>query len=68
MILVTVVCIYVLQLCFHIVTDPLLGSWPLGLRLVLLAGSVTALMTWLVMPRLARLLAVALSRGHAAGA
>jgi len=57
MFLVSVSAIATLQLVFHLVTDPLTGSWPLVLRIASLATMVTALMTWVVMPRAARLLA-----------
>jgi len=57
MFVVSVAGIYLLQLLFHVVTDPSIESWPLALRVAVLAGCVTALMTWVVMPRVARLLA-----------
>ena len=48
--------IYALQLVLNLLLRPVVGSWPLALRLAPLAACVTALMTWLVMPRLALLL------------
>jgi uncharacterized protein len=56
MFLVSVACIYSLQLLFNLTVGPSLAGWPLPLRGAALAGTVTALMTWVVMPRLARLL------------
>jgi hypothetical protein len=46
--------IFVLQLLFNPALQPL--ALPVVLRVALVAVAVTALMTWLVMPRLARLL------------
>jgi antibiotic biosynthesis monooxygenase (ABM) superfamily enzyme len=57
MFLVSVAGIYSLQLLFNLTVGSALAGWPLALRGAALAGTVTALMTWLVMPRLARLLA-----------
>jgi antibiotic biosynthesis monooxygenase (ABM) superfamily enzyme len=51
---VSVVAIYALQLVLNGLVAPL--GLPVPLRIALLAVSVTALMTWLVMPRAARLL------------
>jgi antibiotic biosynthesis monooxygenase (ABM) superfamily enzyme len=51
---VSLVGIFVLQLLFNLALQPL--ALPVVLRVALVAGAVTALMTWLVMPRLARLL------------
>jgi antibiotic biosynthesis monooxygenase (ABM) superfamily enzyme len=48
--------IYSLQLLVHLAVGPALSGWPLPLRIAALAGVVTALMTWLVMARLARAL------------
>jgi antibiotic biosynthesis monooxygenase (ABM) superfamily enzyme len=50
----SVVGIYVLQLVFNVVLQPI--ALPVAVRVALIAGAVTALMTWLVMPRAARLL------------
>jgi uncharacterized protein len=51
---VSVVGIYVLQLVFNVVLQPL--ALPVAVRVALVAVAVTALMTWLVMPNAARLL------------
>ena len=51
---VSVVGIYTLQLIFNAALQPL--ALPVPLRVALVAVAVTALMTWLVMPRAARLL------------
>jgi antibiotic biosynthesis monooxygenase (ABM) superfamily enzyme len=51
---VSVVAIYVLQLVLNLALQPL--ALPGVLRIALVAVAVTALMTWLVMPRVARLL------------
>jgi len=51
---VSVVGIYVLQLVFNAVLQPF--ALPTAVRVALVAVAVTALMTWLVMPRAARLL------------
>jgi uncharacterized protein len=51
---VSVVGIYTLQLAFNLVLQPF--ALPVALRVALVAVGVTALMTWLVMPRTARLL------------
>lgn len=57
MFLVSVAGIYLLQLVFHAATDAILASWPMALRVAALAATVTALMTWVVMPRVSRALA-----------
>jgi uncharacterized protein len=54
MFVVSVVVIYALQLAINLVVQPL--GLPTALRVALLAITVTALMTWLVMPHAARLL------------
>jgi antibiotic biosynthesis monooxygenase (ABM) superfamily enzyme len=51
---VSVVGIYVLQLVFNLALQPF--ALPVIVRVALVAVAVTALMTWLVMPRAARLL------------
>ena len=51
---VSVVGIFVLQLVFNLALQPL--DLPVVVRVGLVAVAVTALMTWLVMPRVARLL------------
>jgi uncharacterized protein len=54
MFVVSVVGIFVLQLVFNLVLQPF--ALPVVLRIALVAVAVTGLMTWFVMPRLARLL------------
>jgi uncharacterized protein len=54
MFLVSVAGIYTLQLLLNLVLQP--WGLPLAVRVALVAVAVTALMTWLVMPRVARLL------------
>jgi antibiotic biosynthesis monooxygenase (ABM) superfamily enzyme len=54
MFVVSVVAIYGLQLLLNLAIAPL--ALPMGLRVGMVAVAVTALMTWLVMPRAARLL------------
>lgn len=56
MFLVSFAGMYVLQLCVYLTLGPMARSWPLPLRLALFVPIVSALMTWAVMPRLARLL------------
>jgi antibiotic biosynthesis monooxygenase (ABM) superfamily enzyme len=51
---VSVVAIFVLQLLFNVALGPL--DLPVVLRVALVAVAVTAIMTWLVMPRVARVL------------
>jgi uncharacterized protein len=51
---VSVVGIYALQLTFNLALQPF--ALPVVVRVALVAVAVTALMTWLVMPRVARLL------------
>jgi antibiotic biosynthesis monooxygenase (ABM) superfamily enzyme len=51
---VSVCGIYALQLLLNVVIDPL--GLPVALRVLAVSVAVTALMTWLVMPRAARLL------------
>jgi antibiotic biosynthesis monooxygenase (ABM) superfamily enzyme len=55
MFLVSVVGIYALQLVFNLALQPL--GFPIPVRVALVAVVVTALMTWFVMPRAARLFA-----------
>jgi antibiotic biosynthesis monooxygenase (ABM) superfamily enzyme len=57
MFVVSVLAIYSLQLVINVGLDWLTVSWPLPVRLGLFVGIATALMTWVVMPRLARLFA-----------
>ena len=56
MFLVSVAGIYTLQLVLHVLFDRTVQGWPLLARVAALAAPVTALMTWVIMPRLARLL------------
>jgi uncharacterized protein len=49
--------IYALQLLFNLAIGSSIAHWPLPLRVAALASIVSALMTWVVMPRLARALA-----------
>jgi uncharacterized protein len=51
---ISVVGIYLLQLVINLGLGRLVRTWPLPLRLVVFVSIVTALMTWLVMPRAAR--------------
>ena len=55
MFLVSLAAIYALQMVFNLALQPL--GLPIAVRVAGVAVAVTALMTWLVMPRLARLLA-----------
>jgi antibiotic biosynthesis monooxygenase (ABM) superfamily enzyme len=48
--------IYGLQLLVNVCLDGLTASWPWPLRLGVFGGIVTASMTWIAMPCLARLL------------
>ena len=56
MFLVSVAGIYSLQVAVNVGLGRLAWHWPLVLRLALFVSIVTAAMTWVVMPRLARLL------------
>jgi uncharacterized protein len=56
MFLVSAFGIFVLQLVEYLILWPVTESWPLPLRLAVFVPVVTAAMTWVVMPRLARLL------------
>jgi antibiotic biosynthesis monooxygenase (ABM) superfamily enzyme len=53
---ISVVGIYLLQMVVNVGLGWLARPWPLAVRLALFVSIVTASMTWLVMPRLARLL------------
>jgi uncharacterized protein len=57
MFLVSLAAIYSLQMLVNASLGGATGSWPMGLRLALFVCIISALMTWVVMPRLARLLA-----------
>jgi len=54
---VTVATIYLLQVLVNTVLGGLTTGWPMAARLALFVSLVTAAMTWLVMPRVARGLA-----------
>jgi uncharacterized protein len=53
----TATVIVVLQTLVSTLLRPLVGDWPTFFRTVAVIVPVVALMTWLVMPRLSRLLA-----------
>lgn len=57
MFLVSGSCIFVLQLGLYVLLGSAILRWPLPLRVLVIASVVTALMTWVVMPFLARRLA-----------
>jgi hypothetical protein len=57
MFVVSMAGIYLLQVLFSVVVGPFVAGWLLPLRVAALATSVSALMTWAVMPWLAQLLA-----------
>mgnify|MGYP007091946495 FL=1 len=49
--------VFVLVLALNLVLDPLIGGWPLALRLLLTVTLQVLAMTYLIMPRLTRALA-----------
>jgi antibiotic biosynthesis monooxygenase (ABM) superfamily enzyme len=55
MFLVTLTAIVPLVLLMNLTVLPLLSDWPLVARTLVFSGSLTGLMTWLVMPRITRL-------------
>lgn len=55
MFLVTVAAILPLVLAMNIAVLPLIGGWPLLARTLVFAGTLTGLMTWVVMPRMTRI-------------
>ncbi len=55
MALVTLFAIVPLVLTMNVFVLPHLQSWPVGLRTLVMAGTLTSLMTWVIMPRLTRL-------------
>ena len=57
MALVLIVVVFVLALLLNIALAPLLGDWPLALRLLITVLLQVTLMTYVIMPRLTRLLA-----------
>jgi uncharacterized protein len=56
MFVVSVLGLYPLQLVLYLALGTAVEHWPLAARLALFVPVVAASMTWLVMPRLARLL------------
>jgi antibiotic biosynthesis monooxygenase (ABM) superfamily enzyme len=52
---VTILAIIPLVLLMNVVVLPLLEGWPLVLRVLVFSGTLTGLMTWVVMPRMTRL-------------
>jgi hypothetical protein len=56
MAVVTFAAIYPLALLANVVLAPRTAAWPLLLRPIAFAGVLVPLMTWIVMPRLTRLL------------
>jgi antibiotic biosynthesis monooxygenase (ABM) superfamily enzyme len=55
MFLVTLAAIVPLVLLMNLTVLPRLSDWPLIARTLVFSGSLTGLMTWLVMPRITRL-------------
>jgi antibiotic biosynthesis monooxygenase (ABM) superfamily enzyme len=55
MFLVTLVAIVPLVLLMNLTVLPLLSGWPLVVRTLVFSGTLTGLMTWVVMPRITRL-------------
>jgi antibiotic biosynthesis monooxygenase (ABM) superfamily enzyme len=55
MFLVTLAAIVPLVLLMNLTVLPLLSGWPLVARTLVFSGTLTGLMTWLVMPRMTRL-------------
>ncbi len=55
MFFVTLAAIVPLVLLMNLTVLPLLSDWPLVARTLVFSGSLTGLMTWLVMPRITRL-------------
>jgi antibiotic biosynthesis monooxygenase (ABM) superfamily enzyme len=64
MFLVSGACIFVLQYAIYSLLGRAVLRWPLSLRLLLVVSAVTACMTWLVMPTVARLAASWLYRSR----
>ena len=56
MALVTLLAIVPLVLVMNVLVLPLMDGWPLVLRTLVFSVTLTGLMTWVVMPRLTRLL------------
>lgn len=57
MFVVSGACIFLLQLVIYAVFGPIVSHWPLAVRLAVVVTVVSGLMTWAVMPTVARLLA-----------
>ena len=57
MALVLIVVVFVLVLTLNVALTPLIGDWPLALRLLVTVILQVGLMTYVIMPRLTRLLA-----------
>jgi hypothetical protein len=55
MFLVTLAAIVPLVLLMNLLVLPVLTDWPLVARVLVFSGTLTGLMTWVVMPRLTRL-------------
>jgi antibiotic biosynthesis monooxygenase (ABM) superfamily enzyme len=55
MALVTLLAIVPLVLLMNLLVLPHIAGWPLVLRTLLFSGTLTGLMTWVVMPRITRL-------------
>jgi uncharacterized protein len=55
MFLVTLVAIVPLVLLMNLLVLPVMDGWPLVARTLIFSGTLTGLMTWLVMPRVTRL-------------
>lgn len=55
MFLVTLAAIIPLVLLMNLAVLPLIGGWPLVARTLVFSGTLTGLMTWVVMPRMTRL-------------
>jgi len=64
MAVVTSLAIIPLVLTMNVLVLPYLADWPLVARTVLFSGTLTALMTWVVMPRMTRLFRRFLYGGH----
>jgi antibiotic biosynthesis monooxygenase (ABM) superfamily enzyme len=55
MFLVTLAAIVPLVLLMNVLVLPVLSGWPMIARVLVFSGTLTGLMTWVVMPRLTRL-------------
>jgi antibiotic biosynthesis monooxygenase (ABM) superfamily enzyme len=52
---VTILAIIPLVPLMNVLVLPLIEAWPLVLRVLVFSGTLTGLMTWVVMPRMTRL-------------